>query len=474
VVGCIKMIKMTGVTVRYPRTTLPALSGVELELQTGQIGVMLGGNNSGKSTLLHYLSGLIPAMQHAETSGKLEVSGEIDALLQDSDIFLMPTVSEELEFPLYKLWRCRKTVAERLEWLSEKLRLEDLMNRQMHTLSGGERQRVALGAALAADKPVLLLDDPLSQLDSKSAAAIISLLREQADQGKTILVASGSSYHYDLCADIYFWFKAGHLFWQGNPAQFKEHHEAARSSGIDVDGRGLLNFCDCNHSVPADNVNTIYEAALAMNAVSHAYGEGFSLNNISMEVVPGQIVAVTGENGSGKTTLLKLAAGLLKPENGVVQIFGKNIEGLSIAEATKKSGMLFQNPDHQLFQSRVDQELLWGLKKRGFTADLAQQRVDKWLQWLNLEHLAAEHPYSLSKTYRQWIALASILVREPELLLLDEPTYGMDTVATKRFAAIITALNAKGMTILMITHQKALAENCAHRIMEMDKGSLRK
>ena len=112
------------------------------------------------------------------------------------------------------------------------------------------------------------------------------------------------------------------------------------------------------------------------------------------------------------------------------------------------------------------------MKKRGFTADLAQQRVDKWLQWLNLEHLAAEHPYSLSKTYRQWIALASILVREPELLLLDEPTYGMDTVATKRFAAIITALNAKGMTILMITHQKALAENCAHRIMEMDKGSL--
>jgi energy-coupling factor transporter ATP-binding protein EcfA2 len=188
------------------------------------------------------------------------------------------------------------------------------------------------------------------------------------------------------------------------------------------------------------NAIIVNEAAVSMDAVSHAYGDSFSLKSISMEVMPGHIVAITGENGSGKTTLLKLAAGLLKPEKGVVQIFGNNIAGLSIAEATKQSGVLFQNPDHQLFQSRVDHELLWGLKKRGFAPDLAQQRVDKWLKWLNLEHLASEHPYSLSKTYRQWIALASVLVREPELLLLDEPTYGMDTAATKRFAEIITSL----------------------------------
>jgi energy-coupling factor transport system ATP-binding protein len=466
------MIKISGVTVKFPRSALPALREVELEIKSGQVGVLLGGNNSGKSTLLQTLSGLIPAMQPADISGSFEISGEVDALLQDSDIFLMPTVREELEFPLYKLWRCRITVTERLNWLAEKLRLEVLMNRQMHTLSGGERQRVALGAALAADQPVLLLDDPLSQLDAISAATVVSLLRELADQGKTILIASGSSYPYDSCADTYFWFKRGQLCWQGKPKQFREHHEAARLSGVDVDGRGLLNSCSSNQRVSADNLNINSCAAVSMNAVSHTYGEGFSLKSISMEVMPGQIVAVTGENGSGKTTLLKLAAGLLKPEKGTAKVFGNNLAGLSIAEATKQSGVLFQNPDHQLFQSRVDHELLWGLKKRGFATDLARQRIDKWLEWLELEHLAAEHPYSLSKTYRQWIALASIVVREPELLLLDEPTYGMDTAATKRFAKIITALNAEGMTVLLITHQKALAESCAHRIMKMDKGSL--
>lgn len=471
-VGYLEMIKMTGVTVKFPRSTQPALNSVELEVKSGQVGVLLGGNNSGKSTLLQYLSGLIPTMQPSDISGSFEISGEVDALLQDSDIFLMPTVREELEFPLYKLWRCRKTVTERLNWLADKLRLEGLMNRQMHTLSGGERQRVAMGTALAADKPVLLLDDPLSQLDGISAAAVVSLIRELADTGKTILIASGNSYPYDFCADIYFWLKRGHLYWQGTPAQFKEHHEAARLSGVDVDGKGLLSCCTPDHKVHAEKAIIVNEAAVSMDAVSHAYGDSFSLKSISMEVMPGHIVAITGENGSGKTTLLKLTAGLLKPEKGVVQIFGKNIAGLSIAEATKQSGVLFQNPDHQLFQSRVDHELLWGLKKRGFAPDLAQQRVDKWLKWLNLEYLASEHPYSLSKTYRQWIALASVLVREPELLLLDEPTYGMDTAATKRFAEIITALYNEGMTMLMITHQKALAENCAHRIMEMDKGSL--
>jgi energy-coupling factor transporter ATP-binding protein EcfA2 len=182
-VGYLEMIKMTGVTVKFPRSTQPALNSVELEVKSGQVGVLLGGNNSGKSTLLQYLSGLIPTMQPADISGSFEISGEVDALLQDSDIFLMPTVREELEFPLYKLWRCRKTVTERLNWLADKLRLEGLMNRQMHTLSGGERQRVALGTALAADKPVLLLDDPLSQLDGISAAAVVSLLRELADTG---------------------------------------------------------------------------------------------------------------------------------------------------------------------------------------------------------------------------------------------------------------------------------------------------
>jgi len=113
-VGYLEMIKMAGVTVKYPRSALPALNSVELEVKSGQVGVLLGGNNSGKSTLLQYLSGLIPTMQPADISGSFEISGEVDALLQDSDIFLMPTVREELEFPLYKLWRRRKTVTERL------------------------------------------------------------------------------------------------------------------------------------------------------------------------------------------------------------------------------------------------------------------------------------------------------------------------------------------------------------------------
>lgn len=445
---------------------------LNLALPQGQIGLVVGGNDSGKTTLLNTVSGIAANMYSASITGQCQVEGKVGAVLQDTDLFLMPTVTEELEFPLYQYWHNRKKVEQIVCRLGEKLNLKHLMKRLVHTLSGGERQRVALAAALAADSNVLILDEPLAQLDSISAKSTAAYLRELADSGKTILIASTSTQFFRSITDCCYWLDQGTIRFAGSIESFAAQCSAARFKGVDIDGFELFKPKPEKTAISPPAYPDDVEKVIEYIDVNYAYDSSFSLNMINLAVQPGTITAVVGENGSGKTTLLKLAAAILKPSSGTITVQGKNINSLSIAEATADSGFLFQNPDHQIFQNQVDKELSWGLKKRGFTKTVAKIMVASWLKKLGLTQYASEHPYALSKTLRQWIALAGVLVREPSLLLLDEPTFGMDTVSTARFAQIAGEIVRQGKSILMITHNDAIANYCADRVIKMDRGKV--
>lgn len=466
------MIIINDLSVNYPYQKQPALSGINLSLSSGQIGVVLGGNDSGKSTLLNVLCGIIPKMQHADIYGSFQVNGNLGVALQDSDLFLMPTVAEELEFPLINLWRKKDVTKKRMDYLAEVFYLSSLFNRQIHTLSGGERQRVSLAASLAANPDILILDEPLAQLDPLSRTMIAEQLKYLAKEGKTILIGTSSAYQFDTIADTFFLLERGILKWQGSPDSFKEKHSEALLQGVDVDGNGLFKNKEIMSKSDLTSTNYSLSKALTMKKVQYQYAFAFALKDIDLEVNCGKIVAITGENGSGKTTLLKLAAGIIKPDSGQIEVLGKNIQDLTIAEATANSGFLFQNPDHQLFHNQVESELRWGLQKRGFNKTLEEERVNKWLELMNIETKRYEHPYSLSKVWRQWVALACILVREPALLLLDEPTFGMDTLAAKRFADLIRDLAGNNTSILLITHYDALARYCANSIISISCGKI--
>lgn len=466
------MIDLKNLTVSYPLKQEPVLHDIELVLSKGQIGLVVGGNDCGKTTLLNTVSGIAATMYNASLSGQCQVEGKVGAVLQDSDLFLMPTVLEELEFPLYQYWHSRSKVEQIVSWLGEKLNLNHLMNRSVHTLSGGERQRVALAAALAADSDVLILDEPLAQLDSLSANNTATFLRDLADSGKTILIASTNMQYFRSISDFCYWLDQGKIQFSGSVESFIAHCPSARSKGVDLGGYELLKpEPEKAGSYPPADINND-EKVLHYSDVNYAYDSSFSLKMINLAVQPGSITAVVGENGSGKTTLLKLAAAILKPDSGTITVQGKNIGSLNIAEATADSGFLFQNPDHQIFLNQVDKEVSWGLKKRGFTETEANMMVENWLNKLALAQHASEHPYALSKTLRQWIALAGVLVREPSLLLLDEPTFGMDTVSTARFAVIAREAAEQGKSILMITHNDAVANYCADRVIKMEKGKV--
>lgn len=457
-------------TVTYPLKGENALQSVNIQLKAGEIVILAGGNGSGKSTLLHCLAGLIPGIHRAIIKGGYRSDSQPGMALQDSDVFLLPTPAEELDFILQNRGLLPDERRQRLEQLISKFHLESLLKRSMHTLSGGERQRLALAAAMAVAPRLLLLDEPLAQLDTTFAAEFLQLLQETAAGGTAILIATASTNQYETLEAKYVWMHKGEIAWQGGKAEFCEKWEQARQAGIDVDGKGLFSWKNSGKENPQkENVNWDVPI-LSLEKLSYSYGDNLILNEVDLSVSPGEFAALCGPNGSGKSTLLKLAAGILKPQEGVVRVRGENIAGLSIAEATADSGFLFQNPDHQIFQDKVFKEVAWGLNLRKFEAGLIQARTEKWLKKLKLEHLAQEHPYSLTKTDRQWIALAGVLAREPSLLLLDEPTHGMDCVSTAHFMEVIMELASIGTAVLMVTHHHLLAEHYAHSIFTLEKG----
>ncbi len=464
------MFSIRELTITYPQQKQAACKNVCLEVRAGEIVLLAGSNGSGKSTLLHSVAGLIPGIFRADVTGSCHVDGRMGMALQDSDVFLLATPEEELDFILQNQGLTLEIRLQKLERLISLFHLEALLKRNIHSLSGGERQRLALAAAIASEPEVLLLDEPLAQLDSSFKTEFLQLLQELAASGTSILISTTFSNQYESLNAKYCWLHEGQLIWQGSKADFYNKWEQARNAGIDVDGKGLfLRKRRDEISRQQKDING-NNPVLALVNLSYSYGDTFRLQDVSLSIGRGEFAALTGANGSGKSTLLKLITGILKPGRGTVQVKGKDISGQSIAGATAESGFLFQNPDHQIFQDKVIKEVAWGLKMRKLDPELIPARVEKWLKRLQMEHLAEEHPYSLTKTDRQWVALAGVLARQPSLLLLDEPTHGMDCVSTARFMDVIMELAASGTAILMVTHHHELADHYSQRIFHLDKG----
>ena len=465
------MLSIQDLSVSYPLKEQAALKNISLVSGEGEILLLTGGNGSGKSTLLHCLAGLIPGIFRADIKGSYHVKGHVGMALQDSDIFLLPTPEEELDFILRNQGLTLEERLQKMERLTSIFHLAPLLKRTMHTLSGGERQRLALAAAIASEAEFLMLDEPLAQLDSSFTTEFLQLLQELAACGTSILISTTFSSQYELLNAKYCWLHEGQIVWQGSKTGFHERWEQARKAGIDVDGKGLFTSNSSGEASRQMEKKSSVMPVLTLEDLSYSYGNTFTLQDVSLSIGPGEFAALTGPNGSGKSTLLKLAAGILKPPRGIVRVKGEDIGGQSIASATAESGFLFQNPDHQIFQDKVIKEVAWSLKMRKLDPELIPARVAKWLKRLQMEQLAEEHPYSLTKTDRQWVALAGVLVREPSLLLLDEPTHGMDCASTARFMEVIMELAEAGTSVLMVTHHLELAEHYAHRIYNLEQGT---
>jgi energy-coupling factor transport system ATP-binding protein len=411
----------------YPEAH-PALSDVSLELEPGEVVALLGPSGGGKSTLLRALAGLVPHFHGGRFSGRVEVggldtrrtrpgdlAGTVATLFQDpEDQVVFTRVAAEVAFGLENLGAPPEEIAPRALEALAAVGAAHLVERPVAELSGGELQRVCLAAVLAVEPRLLLLDEPTSQLDPDGAAATIELARES---GAAVVVSEQRPERVlDACDRVLF-LCDGRLGSDLPDAWLprEERLPDAAPSGLPV---------------------------CTLDRVSFAYGEQEVVEGASLEVGRGEIVALVGPNGSGKTTLAKLAAGLLEPATGRVEQAGR-------------ACYLSQDPGRYLVRERADEEVALAVG-----GDL--ERARRALASLGLAGFEGRHPRDLSSGERERLALAAVLVAEPDLLVLDEPTRGVDPPRKDELAALLRS-QAPDRATLVVTNDLVFASEVADR-----------
>jgi energy-coupling factor transporter ATP-binding protein EcfA2 len=455
------LAQLSGVRYRPPGGERDALAGIDLELRAGELVLLAGPSGSGKTTLLRTLCGLVPHFHGGRFGGSCRVAGldtrharpaEICAkagiVFQDPEAgTIMLAVEREVAFPLECAgWPPAEMAARVLEALDE-AGASHLRSRATAELSGGELQRVALAAALAARPPLLLLDEPMSQLDPAAAASLATRLRALADAGACVVVTEHRVERIVAHADRLVRMERGRIVADGP------------SSERTPDAQPTPTALACG-------------AALAeLRSIDAGYPGRPVLTGAGIALAAGSVTALAGENGSGKSTLARVLAGLHVPSGGAVELDGEDVTGLPIERRFPRVAFVSQDPGRVLLRERVDDEVEFGPRQLGWPADERRRAVAHALASVGLEELAARHPRDLSGGERERVAVAAALVSRPRVLVLDEPTRGMDDETSARLVALLRAHAADGNAALVVTHDIGLARRAADRQLTLVGGN---
>jgi energy-coupling factor transport system ATP-binding protein len=494
------MIELIDVSYTYPGQAGPVLNNVSLRIEPGEFVLVVGASGAGKSTLLRTLNGLTPHFHGGTIAGTIRVGNRnpiqvgprgmsdlVGFVFQDPEAqFVTAQVEDELAFAMENFNFPQTTMRRRIEEVLDQLSIAHLRRRRIDTLSGGERQRVAIGSVLTLQPTVLVLDEPTSQLDPQAAEEVLTTLQKlNHDLGLTIIISEHRLERVAQYADRVCYLPgpgqppllgptrqilaqaelapplvklSRKLGWQPAPLTIKEARRFL--PGLSLNG----------HSQPVDPPPTA-PPAIEVHQVWHRYHgqeHGGALQGVSLTVPAGQFVTLMGRNGSGKSTLLKSLVGLLTPQRGRITLLGRQITQADLPETTRRVGFVPQNPGRLLFNETVAAELTFTRRAHG----LPPASTGPLLARLGLDHLAQAYPRDLSSGERQRVALAAILAAEPQVLLLDEPTRGLDYLHKERLTTILNELRAQGVTIVMATHDVELVARCTGRVVVLGDGQV--
>lgn len=474
------MIELENFSYTYPGRTEPALSGVTLQVQQGEIVLVTGPTGAGKTTLclaaagiLHHEYGggsrgkaLLMGRNVAEYADLGEIGVRVGVVFDDPDAQLIfTTVEEEVASGLEGLPLPRENLLERMEEMLEITATSELRNRAPHALSGGQKQRVAIAATLALGTGIVILDEPSSELDEEGTQRLFRILQKLKAEGKTVLVVEHKLDALFSLADRMVFLEKGRITVEGPPEDLLRDERVRSVLHSDVVDRPVR----LTKTRPRERPATA-PPIIVIERLAHAYGGHEALRGLDLVVYPGEFVAIIGDNGSGKTTLIKHLNGLLRPTSGSVTVRGLDTRMAPINELARHVGLVFQNPDTMLFEETVAEEVQFGPE------NLAMSNVaDRVLRALDEVGLSAQrrtYPRSLSRGERQRLAVACIVAMEPEVIVLDEPTTGLDVPESRRIMELASRLRDEGKTIVMVTHNMRIVEDYADRIVLLEHGEL--
>jgi len=517
--GTNPQIVFDNVTYRYPRSNGNVLKEVLLAVGEKQFVGITGRTGAGKTTLLSLVNGLIPQFFEGDMSGQVTVEGKdtqqtdliamstvVGMVFQDAETqILATTVEKDVAFGPSNTGQSTEETRRNVHSAILQTGLTGFEKRSPTQLSGGEKQRVAIAGVLAMKPRILALDEPTSELDPEGSRQLFATLERLCrDERLTLLVVSHESDRLMKHAERIVVIDDGRICWDGSPRALFSNVAACHQWGISVpiipelmwrlQQRGVVpagpvpltleeaipvitelhrTVSDPDHAWISDaNRCSHNEVLIEIQGLSHHYnGLRDALQGITLQIARGEFVALIGKNGAGKTTLAKHLNGLLKPTDGKVTINSKDTRKHSIGELSRSVGYVFQNPDHQIFCPSVREEVAFGLRTIGGLSETEiESRTIDALRTVGLEKVADRHPFTLGKGERQKLAVASVLARAPEVLVIDEPTTGLDREGGQIMMEVIRKLHADGHTIIVITHDMQLAADYAERVIVMTEG----
>jgi energy-coupling factor transport system ATP-binding protein len=491
-----------------------ALKGIDLTVRRGEFLVIVGPSGAGKSTLCLTLCGMIPHFSRGYYKGEVmiigretrkmklsEITRKVGIVFQDPDTqFVTMSVEDEIAFPLENHGVPRQEMIERVRRTMEITRIIELKDKYPHELSGGQKQRVAIASILALEPEILILDEPTSDLDPVGKSEVFSMLAELKRAGRTIILVEHNTEEAAKYADRVVLLRDGKIIMEGPPRKVFEEVESIKSAGVyppqvtelaytlstryGVRGELPITLEECLEWLRELNARIVTpnrlersptgvkgESIISLKDVSYSYPDGTAaLRDVTLEFARGEFTAIIGQNGSGKTTLVKHIVGLLRPTVGEVRIFGKKTSEMSIKEIATKVGYVYQNPDHQLFCQTVYEECAYGLRNLGLSEPEIRRRVSEILGRVGLQGLEKVDTFLLGKGQRQRLAIASTLVMNPEVIIVDEPTTGQDMSQSTSIMELLASLHREGRTVLIVTHNMRLVAEYAERVVVMQAG----
>lgn len=504
----------------------PMLHQLNLNITPGEFVFVTGPSGGGKSTLCFSINGLIPHETEGSTyQGSVTVDGNkvqdvypndlvsvVGTVLQDPEWQLVRgTVKEELTFALENMGFPADEIDRRLEEVVERVEIQSLLLRSTLDLSGGQKQRVAIAACLMMKPKVIVLDEPTAELDPLGKEMVLDTIRQlHQEWGYTIVFVDHNLDVSMPYVDRVIVVAEGAIVADAPPSRLYDEPlvrewlpmpqviELARKLGVKIEDEqhGPCDPLTVNElwktlhnrgvvrpepprleggRTPEGGATVAGETLLELKNITFRYRkqeDEMTIKPLNLRIGRGEFAAVIGRNGAGKSTLCKLITGLLKPNGGELLIHGRPSTEYRADQRVRHIGFVFQNPDYQFVRRTVYDEVAYGLTVQKLPVAEIDERIKKVTKLLQIDKYLEEHPHFLSRGERRRVAIASILVMQPEVIILDEPTTGLDSVRCREMMDYITELWRQGHTIIMLTHDMRVVADYIPRTIVLSQGQI--
>lgn len=490
---------VNNISYKYTPEANPVLKNVSFEINEAQVTAIVGPSGCGKTTLVSILSGVIPTLM---PSGEYEGSFDAGEKINISVVSQSPEnqlfgygVEDAISFGIENMGLGNEEIVERVEYVLDLLNIQHLRKRSVATLSGGQRQAVCIASVLAMRPDIVIMDEPVSSLDPNGKEMIQSVLDQLRATGQSTVIVDNNLDWFTDIVDHVIGLIDGEVVFDGDKTEFYDNFEIQEKLGVaipqqveifrELSGKikGLNKFYTVDDakieigklfrmkddSIKIDIQPGKSKEMLLVKGICKTFQDGFhALIDVDAGFEKGKVISIIGQNGSGKTTLAKHLNGLYRPTKGTVTYNGNETAGKSVAQISKDIILVFQNPEHMLFEETVYRELTFCARAQGI--DFSEEEALSILCDYDLLEYKDELPVNLSMGRKHLLTILSVLFSSAEVIIFDEPTLGMDLHLRNKLEDIIKRLANKGKTVIIISHEISLIFKISDQIVVLNEG----